>query len=54
MVAGGRPVESGRVVLFDVRSGQRLAEIGDEVDAVLAADLSAASGWSHWEAPDES
>ena len=39
MVAGGRPVESGRVVLFDVRSGKRLAEIGDEVDAVLAADL---------------
>ncbi len=40
MVAGGRPVESGRVVLFDVRSGKRLAEIGDEIDAVLAADLS--------------
>lgn len=40
MVAGGRPVESGRVVLFDVRSGKRLAEIGDELDAVLAADLS--------------
>ena len=40
MVAGGRPVESGRVVLFDVRTGKRLAEIGDELDAVLAADLS--------------
>ncbi|HVX15243.1 MAG TPA: c-type cytochrome domain-containing protein [Pirellulales bacterium] len=40
MVAGGRPVESGRVVLFDVRTGKRLAEIGDEIDAVLAADLS--------------
>ncbi|NQV25513.1 MAG: hypothetical protein HQ518_14230 [Rhodopirellula sp.] len=40
MVAGGRPVESGRVVLFDVRTGKRLAEIGDEVDAVLAAALS--------------
>ncbi len=40
MVAGGRPVESGRVVLFEVTSGKRLAEIGDEVDAVLAADLS--------------
>lgn len=40
MVAGGRPVESGRVVLFDVKTGKRLAEIGDEVDAVLAADLS--------------
>lgn len=41
MVAGGRPVESGRVVLFDVRTGQRLAELGDEIDEVLAADLSA-------------
>ncbi|TWT60429.1 c-type cytochrome domain-containing protein [Rubinisphaera italica] len=40
MVAGGRPVESGRVVLFDVASGKRLAEVGDEIDAVLAADLS--------------
>ncbi len=40
MVAGGKPVQSGRVVLFDVRSGRRLAEIGDEVDTVLAADLS--------------
>ncbi len=40
MVAGGRPVESGKVVLFDVKSGKRLASIGDEVDAVLAADLS--------------
>lgn len=40
MVAGGRPVESGRVVLFDVTSGKRLAEVGDELDAVLAADLS--------------
>ncbi|HET6879112.1 MAG TPA: c-type cytochrome domain-containing protein [Pirellulales bacterium] len=40
MVAGGRPVELGRVVLFDVRTGKRLAEIGDEIDAVLAADLS--------------
>jgi hypothetical protein len=40
MVAGGRSVESGRVVLFDVRTGKRLAEIGDELDAVLAADLS--------------
>lgn len=40
LVAGGKPVQSGKVVLFDVRSGKRLAEIGDELDAVLAADLS--------------
>jgi len=40
MVAGGSPVRSGRGVLFDVATGRRLAEIGDESDAVLAADLS--------------
>lgn len=41
MVAGGRPVESGKVVLFDVKTGKRLSSLGDEVDAVLSADLSA-------------
>ena len=40
MVAGGRPVQSGKVVLFDVSTGKRLASIGDEVDSVMAADLS--------------
>ena len=40
MVAGGRPVQSGSVVLFDIKTGKRLATIGDETDAVLAADLS--------------
>jgi mono/diheme cytochrome c family protein len=40
MVAGGQPVQSGKAVLFDVRSGKRLATIGDEIDTVLAADLS--------------
>lgn len=40
MVAGGSPVLSGRGVLFDVATGKRLAEIGDESNAVLAADIS--------------
>ena len=40
LVAGGKPVQSGKVVLFDVHSGKRLATFGDELDAVLAADLS--------------
>lgn len=40
LVAGGKPVQSGKVVLFDVHSGKRLAALGDELDAVLAADLS--------------
>ncbi len=40
LAAGGRPVRSGSATLFDVKTGARLAEIGDEPDAVIAADLS--------------
>lgn len=40
LAAGGRPVQSGAAVLFDVKTGKRLAEIGNETDVVLAADLS--------------
>src|ERR1035438_7575941 len=41
LAAGGRGVESGEAVLFDVRGGERLAEVGKESDIVLAADVSA-------------
>src|SRR5712691_2597892 len=41
LAAGGHGAESGKVVLFDVPTGKRLTEIGDEVDIVLAADISA-------------
>ncbi len=41
LVAGGRPVQNGVAVLYDVKTGKRLAEIGNETDVVLAADLSA-------------
>jgi hypothetical protein len=40
MAAGGRPVQSGKVLLYDVVSGKLLTAIGDEIDTVLAADLS--------------
>ncbi len=40
MVAGGKPVQSGSVVLYDVRTGNRLTKVGDELDAVLSADVS--------------
>jgi len=40
LVAGGKPVQVGSVVLFDVRTGKRLAQLGDELDAVMAADIS--------------
>ncbi|SMP72334.1 WD domain-containing protein, G-beta repeat-containing protein [Neorhodopirellula lusitana] len=40
MVAGGRPVQNGVVVLFDVETGKRVAVIGDETDAIVSADIS--------------
>jgi WD40 repeat protein/mono/diheme cytochrome c family protein len=45
MAAGGNAVSSGKVVLFDVRTGTRVAELGDENDAVLAADWSPDGKW---------
>lgn len=40
LVAGGKPVQSGSVVLYDVQIGKRLTAVGDELDEVQAADLS--------------
>jgi WD40 repeat protein len=40
LAAGGKGVQSGKVALYDVRTGARLATIGSEPDIVLAADLS--------------
>jgi WD40 repeat protein len=40
LAAGGKPVQSGKAVLFDVRTGNRVATVGDERDLILAADLS--------------
>lgn len=39
LVGGGRGGHSGRVVVFDVKSGERVFELGDELDTVLAADI---------------
>ena len=48
LAAGGRGAQSGRVVLFDVRMGNRIAMIGQEMDVVLAADVSAEmANWWH-------
>lgn len=41
LAAGGKGVQSGKVVLFDVKTGRRIATLGDEHDIVLAADLTA-------------
>jgi WD40 repeat protein len=40
VAGGGEAAKSGRVVVWDVASGSRVAELGDEYDEVLAADLS--------------
>ena len=40
LAGGGRGAHSGKVVLWDARSGERVTEIGNEVDSVLAADIS--------------
>lgn len=40
LAAGGRGGQSGRAVVFDVKTGKRVFEGGSEFDAVLAADIS--------------
>jgi WD40 repeat protein len=40
LVGGGHNAASGRVVVFDVKTGRRMIEVGDEYDTVLAADIS--------------
>lgn len=40
LAAGGRGAEKGLAVAFDVKSGQRLFEVGKEYDVALAADIS--------------
>ncbi|MCC6491998.1 MAG: c-type cytochrome [Pirellulales bacterium] len=39
LAGGGRSGARGVVALFDVKTGRRLATVGDELDAVLAADI---------------
>jgi WD40 repeat protein len=41
LAAGGLAAKSGRVVVWDVATAQRVAEVGEEFDEVLAADISA-------------
>lgn len=40
LAAGGRGGKSGKVVVWSVAKGERLTTVGDETDAVLAADIS--------------
>ena len=41
LAGGGQAAKSGRVVAWDVATGKRVAEVGEEFDEVLAADISA-------------
>lgn len=40
LAGGGQGSVSGRVVVWDLKTGQRIFEVGDELDTVLAADIS--------------
>ncbi len=40
MAAGGHAAAQGKVIIFNVRTGERVTEVGDELDTVLAADIS--------------
>ena len=40
LAGGGRGGQSGKCIVFDVKTGKRVFEIGSEFDAVLAADIS--------------
>ena len=40
LAGGGRGGNRGLVVLWDITTGKRVAEVGDELDSVLAADIS--------------
>jgi hypothetical protein len=41
LAAGGRGGASGKAVVWSVLTGEKIIEVGDETDAVLAADISA-------------
>jgi hypothetical protein len=41
LAGGGRGGKSGKVVVWNVTSGERITEVGDETDCVLGADISA-------------
>lgn len=40
LAAGGHGSQSGKAIVFDVKTGHRVAELGSEYDVCLAADIS--------------
>ncbi len=45
LCGGGRGSKLGLVIVWDITSGERVITVGDELDAVLAADISADQKW---------
>jgi mono/diheme cytochrome c family protein len=45
LAGGGQDAVSGKVVVWDVATGNRQLEVGDELDTVLAADISSDQRW---------
>jgi hypothetical protein len=45
LIGGGRHSASGHAVLHDIETGNRIAKVGDELDIVLAADISDDNRW---------
>jgi len=41
LAGGGRGGQSGKVVAYDIKTGEQIIEVGNETDSVLAADISA-------------
>jgi len=41
LAGGGHGASRGRVVVWNVKTGKRVIEVGDELDTILAADISA-------------
>ncbi len=39
LAGGGQGAKAGTVIVFDVKTGKRVFEVGDELDVVLAADI---------------
>ena len=40
LAGGGRGAASGKAVVWDIKSGKRVMEVGEELDTVLGADIS--------------
>ena len=52
LAGGGRGGKSGTVAVWDITTGERIMNVGDEFDSVLAADLSADQQWVALGGPD--